>query len=68
MVMLTVHCPKLQPASLHMRNFKDGETIWVEPFRAKAFPVIKDLMVDRSGFDKILTGWWICFHKHWRSS
>ena len=37
-----------------MRNFKDGETIWVEPFRAKAFPVIKDLMVDRSGFDKIL--------------
>lgn len=37
-----------------MRNFKDGETIWVEPFRAKAFPVIKDLMVDRSAFDKIL--------------
>jgi succinate dehydrogenase / fumarate reductase iron-sulfur subunit len=39
---------------LHMRNFKNGDTIWVEPFRAKAFPVIKDLMVDRSGFDKIL--------------
>jgi succinate dehydrogenase / fumarate reductase, iron-sulfur subunit len=37
-----------------MRNFKDGDTIWVEPFRAKAFSIIKDLMVDRSGFDKIL--------------
>ncbi len=37
-----------------MRNFKDGDTLWVEPFRAKAFSVIKDLMVDRSGFDKIL--------------
>lgn len=46
--------PKIATCQLHMRNFKDGETIWVEPFRAKAFPVIKDLMVDRSGFDKIL--------------
>jgi succinate dehydrogenase / fumarate reductase iron-sulfur subunit len=36
-----------------MRKFKDGETIWIEPWRAKAFPVIKDLMVDRSAFDKI---------------
>lgn len=45
---------KIATCQLHMRNFKDGETIWVEPFRAKAFPVIKDLMVDRSGFDKIL--------------
>jgi succinate dehydrogenase / fumarate reductase iron-sulfur subunit len=36
-----------------MRNFKDGETIYVEPFRAKAFPIIKDLIVDRSAFDKI---------------
>jgi succinate dehydrogenase / fumarate reductase iron-sulfur subunit len=46
--------PKIATCQLHMRNFKDGETIWVEPFRAKAFHVIKDLMVDRSGFDKIL--------------
>lgn len=38
---------------LHMRSFKDGETIYIEPFRAKAFPVIKDLMVDRSAFDRI---------------
>ena len=46
--------PKIATCQLHMRNFKDGETIWIEPFRAKAFPVIKDLMVDRSGFDTIL--------------
>ena len=45
---------KIATCQLHMRNFKDGETIWVEPFRAKAFPIIKDLMVDRSGFDTIL--------------
>lgn len=45
---------KIATCQLHMRNFKDGDTIWVEPFRAKAFSVIKDLMVDRSGFDKIL--------------
>lgn len=38
---------------LYMRKFKDGQTIWVEPWRAKAFPVIKDLMVDRTAFDKI---------------
>ena len=38
---------------LHMREFKDGETIYVEPFRAKAFPVIKDLVVDRSALDRI---------------
>lgn len=46
--------PRIATCQLHMRNFKDGETIWIEPFRAKAFPVIKDLMVDRSGFDAIL--------------
>ncbi len=40
---------------LHMRHFEEGETITVEPFRAKAFPVIKDLVVDRSAFDRILT-------------
>lgn len=39
---------------LYMRKFKDGETITVEPFRAKAFPVIKDLTVDRSAFDQII--------------
>ena len=38
---------------LHMRKFKDGETIYIEPFRAKAFPVVKDLVVDRSSFDRI---------------
>jgi succinate dehydrogenase / fumarate reductase iron-sulfur subunit len=38
---------------LYMRNFTDGETIYIEPFRAKAFPVIKDLIVDRSAFERI---------------
>ncbi len=39
---------------LHMRHFKDGDTITVEPFRANAFPVVKDLVVDRSAFDRII--------------
>ncbi len=39
---------------LHMRHFNDGDVITVEPWRAKAFPVIKDLVVDRSGFDRII--------------
>jgi succinate dehydrogenase / fumarate reductase iron-sulfur subunit len=39
---------------LHMRHFKDGQTITIEPFRAKAFPIIKDLVVDRSAFDRII--------------
>jgi succinate dehydrogenase / fumarate reductase iron-sulfur subunit len=39
---------------LHMRTFKDGDTITVEPWRAKAFPVIQDLMVDRSAFDRVI--------------
>ncbi|HOM91270.1 MAG TPA: succinate dehydrogenase/fumarate reductase iron-sulfur subunit, partial [Bacteroidia bacterium] len=39
---------------LHMRSFKDGETIVVEPWRSAAFPVIKDLAVDRSSFDRIM--------------
>ena len=38
---------------LHMRKFKDGDTIYIEPFRAKAFPVIKDLIVDRMAFERI---------------
>ena len=39
---------------LHMRSFKDGQEIFIEPWRAKAFPVLKDLMVDRSAFDRII--------------
>jgi succinate dehydrogenase / fumarate reductase iron-sulfur subunit len=39
---------------LHMRKFKDGDTIVIEPWRAKPFPIIKDLVVDRSSFDKII--------------
>lgn len=39
---------------LHMRKFSDGDTVYVEPWRAKAFPVIKDLVVDRSAFDRII--------------
>jgi succinate dehydrogenase / fumarate reductase iron-sulfur subunit len=39
---------------LHMRRFKDGDTITVEPWRAKAFPIVKDLVVDRSAFDRII--------------
>lgn len=39
---------------LHMRSFKDGDEIWIEPFRANAFPVIKDLIVDRSALDRII--------------
>jgi len=45
--------PKTATCQLHMRNFKDGETLYIEPYRATAFPIIKDLIVDRSGFDKI---------------
>src|SRR6187397_3214794 len=40
---------------LHMRRFKDGETITVEPWRAKAFPIVKDLVVDRTAFDRIIS-------------
>jgi len=39
---------------LHMRSFRSGDTIWVEPFRARAFPVIRDLTVDRSSFDRVI--------------
>ncbi len=45
---------RMTTCQLHMRKFKDGETIHIEPWRAKAFPVIKDLMVDRSSFDRIM--------------
>ena len=39
---------------LHMRRFNDGDTVFVEPFRARAFPVVRDLVVDRSAFDRIM--------------
>ena len=49
------HGPEVTTAcQLHMRSFKDGETITVEPWRSDAFPVIKDLVVDRSAFDRII--------------
>ena len=50
------HGPKsgIATCQLHMRSFKDGDTIYVEPWRAKAFPVVKDLVVDRSAFDRII--------------
>jgi len=44
----------LATCQLHMRHFKDGDTIYIEPWRAKAFPVIKDLVVDRGAFDRII--------------
>lgn len=40
---------------LHMRHFKDGDTVTIEPFRAEAFPVIRDLVVDRTSFDNIIS-------------
>lgn len=45
---------KITTCQLHMRSFNDGDTIVIEPFRAKAFPIIKDLIIDRSNFDKII--------------
>ena len=46
--------PGTTVCQLHMRRFKDGDTITLEPWRAKAFPVVKDLVVDRSAFDRII--------------
>lgn len=45
---------EITTCQLHMRSFKDGDTIHIEPWRAAAFPVIKDLVVDRSSFDRIM--------------
>lgn len=45
---------KMTTCQLHMRKFNDGDTIYVEPWRAKAFPVIKDLIVDRGAFDRVM--------------
>jgi succinate dehydrogenase / fumarate reductase iron-sulfur subunit len=39
---------------LHMRHFKSGDVLWIEPWRARAFPIVKDLVVDRSAFDRII--------------
>lgn len=53
------HAPapqRITTCQLYMRSFKDGDTITVEPWRADAFPVIKDLVVDRSAFDRIIAG------------
>ena len=44
---------RITTCQLHMRSFKDGDTIYIEPWRARAFPIIKDLVVDRSAFDRI---------------
>jgi succinate dehydrogenase / fumarate reductase iron-sulfur subunit len=46
--------PATTLCQLHMRHFKDGDTLYVEPWRARAVPVIKDLVVDRSPFDRII--------------
>ncbi len=48
------HRPRTTTCQLHMREFNDGDTIVIEPFRAKPFKVIKDLVVDRSSFDRII--------------
>ena len=50
------HGPKqgVTTCQLHMRSFKDGDTIVVEPWRSKAFPIVKDLAVDRSAFDRVI--------------
>jgi succinate dehydrogenase / fumarate reductase, iron-sulfur subunit len=46
--------PATATCQLHMRHFKDGDTIYIEPWRSRAFPVLKDLVVDRSAFDRII--------------
>jgi succinate dehydrogenase / fumarate reductase iron-sulfur subunit len=50
------HGPQRQTTvcQLHMRHFRDGDDIWIEPWRAKAFPVLRDLIVDRSAMDRII--------------
>lgn len=47
--------PGVTLCQLHMRSFKDGDTIVIEPFRSRAMPVVKDLVIDRSAFDKIIS-------------
>jgi len=52
----TAHGPQrlTTVCQLHMRQFKDGQEIWLEPWRAQGFPIVKDLVVDRTGFDRII--------------
>lgn len=59
------HGPKEKTTvcQLHMRNFQDGDTLYIEPFRSRAFPVIKDLIVERSAFDRIIqAGGYVSVH------
>lgn len=54
---------KTTVCQLHMRHFKDGDTIYIEPWRARAFPVIKDLVVDRTSLDRIIqSGGYVSVH------
>jgi succinate dehydrogenase / fumarate reductase iron-sulfur subunit len=46
--------PRVTACQLHMRSFRDGDEIWLEPWRSRAFPVLKDLVVDRSALDRII--------------
>ncbi|MGH7552577.1 MAG: succinate dehydrogenase/fumarate reductase iron-sulfur subunit [Longimicrobiales bacterium] len=46
--------PEITVCQLHMRHYRDGQEIWIEPWRATAFPVIRDLVVERSAFDRII--------------
>jgi succinate dehydrogenase / fumarate reductase iron-sulfur subunit len=52
----TPHGPHeaITTCQLHMRSFNDGDTVWIEPWRATAFPILKDLCVDRAAFDRIV--------------
>ena len=49
------HQPETTLCQLHMRQFKDGETIVIEPFRSRAIPIVKDLVIDRSAFDRVIS-------------
>ena len=57
MINRVAHGPQRETTvcQLHMRHFKDGDELYLEPWRAKAFPVVKDLVVDRSAFDRIIS-------------
>jgi succinate dehydrogenase / fumarate reductase iron-sulfur subunit len=56
--------PATTTCQLHMRFFKDGDTITIEPWRAAAFPVIKDLVTDRSAFDRVIqSGGYVSAHR-----
>jgi succinate dehydrogenase / fumarate reductase iron-sulfur subunit len=57
------HEEKTTVCQLHMRHFKDGDTIYIEPWRGKAFPVVRDLIVDRSAMDRLIeSGGYISVH------